>query len=110
MPQAVGEPKPRALVVVALLLAAIALRSWFFLAYDESYFDSDQAIVGLMAKHLSEGRAFPLFFYGQEYMLGVESWLMAPVFAVLGPTVFALRLTLVLINAVAAVILCNRPP
>ena len=53
-----------------VLLAAVVLRGVFFLRFDESYFDSDQAIVGLMAKHLLEGRAFPLFFYGQEYMLG----------------------------------------
>jgi hypothetical protein len=81
------------------------LRGWFFLSWDESYFDSDQAIIGLMAKHLSEGRAFPLFFYGQEYMLGVEAWLMAPVFAAIGPTVFALRLTMVLVNVAVALVL-----
>ncbi len=90
---------------VFVLVLAVVLRSWFFLSYDESYFDSDQAIVGLMAKHLSEGRAWPLFFYGQEYMLGVEAWVMAPVFAVLGPSVFALRLTMVLINLVTGLVL-----
>ena len=38
-------------------------------------------------------------------MLGVESWLMAPVFVVLGPSVFALRLTMVLLNVVTALTL-----
>jgi len=90
---------------VAALVAAIVLRSWFFLAWDEAYFDSDQAIVGLMAKHLTEGRAWPLFFYGQEYMLAVEAWAMAPVFLVLGPSVFALHLTMVLFNVAAALLL-----
>ena len=100
MPQGPRDPKSRAMIVALVLLAAVVLRGVFFLRFDESYFDSDQAIVGLMAKHLLEGRAFPLFFYGQEYMLGVESWVMAPVFAVFGPSVFALRLTMVLLNAV----------
>jgi hypothetical protein len=90
---------------VVALVAAIALRSWFFLNWDEAYFDSDQAIVGLMAKHLTEGRARPLFFYGQEYMLAVEAWVMAPVFLVLGPTVFALHLTMVLFNVAAVLLL-----
>ena len=98
MPQGRRDPKSRALIAAGVLIAAVLVRSWFFLRFDESYFDSDQAIVGLMAKHLVEGRAFPLFFYGQEYMLAVESWLMAPIFVVLGPSVFALRLTLVLIQ------------
>jgi hypothetical protein len=93
-----------ALAAIAIV-AAVAFRSWFFLQYDESYFDSDQAIVGLMAKHLAEGRAKPLFFYGQEYMLAVEAWVMAPVFALLGPTVFALRLTLILLNVAGALVL-----
>src|SRR5690606_8036246 len=37
--------------------ALIVLRSWVFLQYEQADFDADQAIVGLMAKHLSEGRA-----------------------------------------------------
>ena len=45
-------------------------------------FDSDQAIFGLMAKHLSELRALPVFMYGQNYILGVEAWMAAPLFAV----------------------------
>ena len=105
MPQAPRDPKRLAVLVGLLILAAVFFRSVFFLAFDESYFDSDQAIVGLMAKHLVEGRARPLFFYGQEYMLGVESWVMAPFFAVLGPTVLALRLTMVFLNAVTALLL-----
>ena len=105
MPQAARDPKRLALLVGLLIVAAVLFRSVFFLEFDESYFDSDQAIVGLMAKHLVEGRALPLFFYGQEYMLGVESWVMAPFFAVLGPTVFALRLTMVFLNAVTALLL-----
>jgi len=105
MPQAPREPKRRAMAVAGIILLALVFRAFFFLEFDESYFDSDQAIVGLMAKHLSEGRAFPLFFYGQEYMLGVEAWVMAPVFALMGPTVLALRLTMVLLNAATGLLL-----
>ncbi len=71
----------------------------------ETAFNSDQAIVGLMAKHLSEGRAFPLFFYGQNYMLGVQSWIAVPFFWAGGPTIAMLRLPLVLVNAGVAVAL-----
>jgi hypothetical protein len=38
-------------------------------------------------------------------MLGVEAWLMAPVFLVAGPSVFALRLTMVMVNGVTALLL-----
>src|SRR5262245_23477487 len=66
------------LSAITVCVTLLLLRSWFFLAWEESYFHSDQAVIGLMAKHLAEGRSFPLFFYGQEYMLGVESWWAAP--------------------------------
>lgn len=71
------------------------------------HFDSDQAVVGLMAKHLAQGRAFPLFFYGQTYMLGVEAWAAAPVIALAGTSVAALKLPLFFVN-VAIVILLTR--
>jgi len=93
-------------LAAATAAALILFRSFVFLFYEQN-FDSDQAIVGLMAKHLSEFRAFPLFFYGQHYMLGVEAWMAAPFFWVGGPTVTMLRLPLMLIN-VAVVILLIR--
>ena len=45
--------------LLALLL--VLFRSLVFMIWPQSYFDSDQAIHGLMAKHISEGRAFPVF-------------------------------------------------
>jgi hypothetical protein len=92
-------------VVLAVAAALVVARSIVFLIYEQAYFDSDQAIVGLMAKHLSEGRAFPLFFYGQDYMLGVEAWWAVPFFWIGGPTVAALRASLIATNLAIAVLL-----
>jgi hypothetical protein len=86
-------------------IVLVLCRSWFFLAWEESYFDSDQALIGLMAKHLVEGRALPLFFYGQEYLLAIEAWLAAPLMMVFGSSVLVLRATVVLLNMVGAVLL-----
>ena len=90
---------------VIVTAALIVLRSHVFLQYEQADFDADQAIVGLMAHHLSEGRAWPLFFYGQLYMMGVQAWMAAPVFLVLGPTVFALKLPLLALNIVTGALL-----
>jgi hypothetical protein len=91
-------------VVVLLATTLIALRAAVPLLLERSL-DSDQAIVGLMAKHLSELRTFPLFFYGQNYMLGVQAWLAAPFFLLGGPTPVMLRLPLVLLNIGVAIAL-----
>ena len=64
-------------------------------------FDADQAIVGLMAKHISEGRAFPVFFYGQSYLPALESYLAAPLMLVAGPTEPMLKLPVLLMNVAA---------
>ncbi len=94
-------------LVLVLLAGLVVFRAFPFVWWPSTHFDSDQAIVGLMAKHISEGRAFPLYFYGQHYMLAVEAYLAAPVMAVIGATVTALKLPLVAIN-IAAVLLLAR--
>jgi hypothetical protein len=94
--------------LVLALAAAAALvfaRSFVYLAYEQSFFDSDQAIFGLMAKHLIEGRAFPLYCYGQTYMLAVDAWVAAPFFLLLGPSVMSWHLSLVALNLATVVLL-----
>ena len=94
-----------AYVLSAIVIAAVLARSVVFVFWPQSHFDSDQAVTGLMAKHLSELRAFPVFWYGQSYLLAVEAWLAAPVMWVLGPTGTALKLPLLAINVAIALLL-----
>ncbi|MEZ5319789.1 MAG: hypothetical protein R2752_20475 [Vicinamibacterales bacterium] len=96
--------RERRLVLLAVGVLA-ALRCATFVVFGDSRFDSDQALLGLMARHLIEGRAFPVFTYGQPYMLGVEAWMAAPFFLVGGATVAMLKLPLLLVNVVTAVLL-----
>jgi hypothetical protein len=92
-------------IMIAILLLVVLGRSAVFLIFPESSFDSDQAIVGLMAKHIAELRAFPVFLYGQTYMLGVEAWVAAPLVAVFGPSATVLKLPLLAMNAAIAVLI-----
>ena len=73
--------------------------------WEQAQFDSDQAVIGLMAKHLIEGRAFPVFMYGQSYILGVQAWMAAPMFLLFGVSVPALKLPLLIINVAVATLL-----
>ena len=83
---------------IAVVFVVILFRAAIFVFWERSHFDSDQAITGLMAKHLAEGRAFPVFWYGQSYMLAVESWLAAPLFLLFGTSVTALKLPILVMN------------
>src|SRR6476661_7163313 len=91
--------------IILIAAALVIFRSAVFMFWPQSYFDSDQAIFGLMAKHIAEGRAFPVFMYGQTYILAVQAWLAAPVFLVAGVSVAALKLPLHIINVTIALLL-----
>jgi hypothetical protein len=90
---------------LALATLLVLARCVVFTLWSQAAFNSDHAVVGLMAKHLAEGRSFPLFFYGQSYMLGVEAWLAALVFLLTGPSVSGLQLPMVLMNVLTAGVL-----
>jgi hypothetical protein len=54
--------------------------------------NSDEATMGLMARHIAAGQQAPVWFYGQEYMGSLEAWLAAPLFALFGSSTGLLRL------------------
>ncbi len=57
--------------------------------------DGDESIVGLMAKHLYDGKAFPLYFYGQRYGFSlVEELFILPFYATMGMTGLAVKLAM----------------
>ncbi len=74
---------------VALLLAA-ALKTWLTLI-EAVPFNSDEAVVATMARHILQG-ARPVFFYGQAYMGSLDAWLLAAAFKLLGEHVWVIRL------------------
>ncbi|WP_155373613.1 glycosyltransferase family protein [Catellatospora vulcania] len=55
--------------------------------------------MGLAALHISEGRELPIYFYGQHYMGTIEAYLAAPVVALFGTSVTALRVPTILLFA-----------
>ena len=85
---------------VVAAAALVLIRSAAFLLYGYINFDSDQAIMGLMAKHLSEFRTFPLFYYGQNYLLGVQSWVIAPLFWIARPSIAIQKAPMTIVNVV----------
>ncbi len=73
-----------------LLLLGLALRLDFLIANNFTI-DSDEAIVGLMAKHINEGIARPVFYYGQHYLGSLESMIAALFFKVFGINEISLK-------------------
>jgi hypothetical protein len=102
------------LAAIALIAGGIGLRlTLAALGWPPT--DSDEATFGLMALHINERDAHPIFFYGQNYMGAVEAYLAAGAFRLFGPSLFALRLSTIALSAgflvsfyLLARLLCGR--
>jgi hypothetical protein len=111
MPRDVGNLRAKSFspvserrLVLAGAILVVLFRSLLF-AFRPLSFDSDEAVMGLMGKHLMQARALPLFLYGQNYILAVEAWMAVPMFMLFGVTMVALKLPLLIINIAAACLL-----
>jgi hypothetical protein len=89
-----------ALFVGVIILIAAA---WFaILLVSQTHVHSDEAIIGLMGKHILEGRYFPFYMYGQAYNAGAawEAYLAAMAFALFGVSVISLKSCIVALSLV----------
>jgi 4-amino-4-deoxy-L-arabinose transferase-like glycosyltransferase len=82
---------------LAPILLAILLKV-SLLALDAVPFNSDEAIVALMARHMMHGER-PMFFYGQAYMGSLDAALVAGLFSVFGEHVWVVRLVQIILFA-----------
>ena len=90
-----GEARPR-LRAIALCLVALAALSVVSrlpqLRSPNLLLDGDECVLGLMAKHVSQGRELPIFFYGQHYGFStVEAGAGALAFLMFGTSAAALK-------------------
>ncbi len=81
-------------VVVAATIARLVL-----ISYNWPVANSDEGDMGLLAMHVAYRGELPIFFYGQGYMGSFEAYLAAILFHLFGPSLFVLRLGLIIIIA-----------
>lgn len=70
--------------MIVLVALALIVRAAFVWIYKWDNPSGDEAVAGLMAKHIAEGRDFPIFFYGQAYFGALEPFLNAILFLIIG--------------------------
>ncbi len=79
------------LALLALLLVGLALRlAIIFSPLGE--LDGDEAVVGLMARHIAFQGERPVFYYGQPYLGSLEAFSAAPLFSLFNSSTLALKL------------------
>ncbi len=75
--------------ILLACLVAIALKAWIVCS-GLAPFNSDEAVVALMARHILQGES-PIFFYGQAYMGSLDAYLVAIGFWLFGQSVWVIR-------------------
>src|SRR5437763_2045521 len=85
-----------------LILGGTSIMRFVILFVSQTHLTSDEAIIGLMAKHILEGRYFPFYFYGTSYNASCawEAYLAVLPFAIAGVGVVALKTPTVLLSLV----------
>jgi len=85
-----------------LILLGTAVVRFTILFSSQTHVTSDEAIEGLMAKHIFECRYFPFYFYGISYNASCawEAYLAVVPFALAGVTVIALKTPIVLLSLI----------
>ncbi|HKV85147.1 MAG TPA: hypothetical protein VJN88_11355 [Ktedonobacterales bacterium] len=79
-------------LALALLVAAALLRI-ALIALGWPHLNSDEAVVGLMARHIAHDGAHPLFIWGVHYEGPFEAYIAALFFAIFGSSTFLLHLS-----------------
>ncbi len=94
--------------IILIIILAVAWKI-VLLALDSFPFNADEAIVGLMARHIILGK-IPLFFYGQGYMGSLDAFLISLGFLLFGEQVWVIRLVQIILytGTIATVMLVVR--
>ena len=71
------------------LVIALIIRIWLTLRTSGTL-DGDEALLGIQAEHILQGER-PIYFYGIPYFGSLEAYVAAGLFAIVGPSVAALR-------------------
>src|SRR5688572_3034393 len=69
-------------MLAVLVVVGLLLRIWVLLASQR--LSADEAIPGLMARHILAADELPVFYWGQAYFGAAEAYLVAGLFAMLG--------------------------
>ncbi|HEU5348700.1 MAG TPA: hypothetical protein VFU63_08820 [Ktedonobacterales bacterium] len=79
---------PRIPLALALIVGVLA--RLLLVVRSNALIDGDEAMVGIQAERILHGD-FPTYFYGQAYMGSLETYLIAAVFRLFGPSPWAMR-------------------
>ncbi|HEX5156313.1 MAG TPA: glycosyltransferase family 39 protein [Ktedonobacterales bacterium] len=86
---------PRLPLMISLIAGVLA--RLVLVIRSNALIDGDEAMVGIQAERILRGD-FPTYFYGQAYMGSLETYLIAALFRLFGPSAWAMRAVPILLS------------
>ena len=100
LPKLLKRPDIGKYHLLALLIIALAICLRLLLtALGWPTTNSDEGTIGLMARHIAYNGEHPVVFYSRNYLGALEAYLGAASFRLFGPSLFSLRLGIILLDA-----------
>lgn len=93
-----------------LILVGTILRLQFLIR-SQAMTHADEAMVGLMSRHIAKAEAFPLIYYDQIYNGTTLAWLLAPVYGLFDLPFWNLKMATLLLSVLIAYLVyrvCRR--
>ncbi|MBN1583904.1 MAG: glycosyltransferase family 39 protein [Anaerolineae bacterium] len=88
--------KPRwPVALISVVIVALTLKT-ALLATHSVAFTSDEAVMALMGKHITQGH-IPIFYYGEAYVGSLDAILIALTFKLIGQSIVAVRLVQIIL-------------
>ncbi len=84
------------LIALCIIAGSMVIRL-ILISQNWPWTDSDEGTFGIMARHIAYQGAHPIFMYGAFYMGALQAYLGALMFHIFGPSLFSLRLGLLLL-------------
>ena len=84
-------------MLLVLALAVGVLGRILIVVRSNAMLDGDEALVGIQAEHILQGER-PFYFYGQVYMGSLETYFVAVLFRLFGPSAWVLRAVPILLS------------
>ncbi len=84
------------LIALSIIVGSVIIRL-ALISNNWPWTDSDEGTFGIMARHIAYQGAHPIFMYGAFYMGALQAYLGAVMFHFFGPSLFSLRLGLLLL-------------
>ncbi len=84
------------LIALSIIVGSVIIRL-VLISQNWPWTDSDEGTFGIMALHIAYQGAHPIFMYGAFYMGALQAYLGAVMFHLFGPSLFSLRLGLLLL-------------